>query len=96
MVVAFVKAALVAEKALVVLVNERLPPMPTLPVTVALLAVKLARVVEPAVNVPSAVAPETERSVAETEAPEIVPPVMEALEITTPCSSFILFVCAVT
>src|SRR3989344_7267849 len=47
-VVAFVKAALVAEKALVVLVNERLPPMPTLPVTVALLAVKLVRVVEPA------------------------------------------------
>src|SRR3989338_3607208 len=95
-VVAFVKAALVAEKALVVLVNERLPPMQTLPVTVALLAVKLARVVEPAVNVPSAVAPETERELAEMltsvkEPPAIVGLLMRVLYIWS-----ILFVCAVT
>lgn len=94
--VAFVIEPLVAEKVLVVLVSVRSPPMPTLPVMVAVLAVKLATVVEPAVRVPRPVAPVTERLDAEMEVPEIEPPVKDEPEIATPFSWSILFVCAMT
>ena len=83
--VAFVVEALVAKKLVVVeFVSEA-----------------LARVVEPAVSEPSVVAPETESEFAEipvalTDAPVMVPPVIEAFEIATPLSWSILFVCAVT
>lgn len=100
-VVAFVNTALVAEILLDVLLKAKEPPIPTLPVMVALLAVKFATVVEPAVSVPKLVAPETEsesaeRLVALTDAPEIEPPVRDEFEIATLPSWSILFVCAVT
>ena len=85
-VVAFVNVALAAESAVVVPERERDPPMPTLPVTVALAAVRAAR----------SVVPETERPVAETEGLVIVLPLIEEFEMTTLSIWFILLVCAVT
>ena len=85
-VVAFVNVALAAESAVVVPERERDPPMPTLPVTVALAAVRAAR----------SVVPETERPVAETEVLVIVLPLIEEFEMATLFSWSILFVCAVT
>jgi len=94
--VAFVNTALVAVKVLVVLVSVKSPPMPTLPVTVALLAVKFATVVEPAESVPRFVAPETERLSVPTLLFAKVPPEIVGLLIWVLFSWSIALLCAVT
>ena len=66
--------------------GERAPPMPTLPVTVALAAVRAAR----------SVVPETERPVAETEVLVIVLPLIEEFEMATLSNWSILLLWATT